>query len=703
MAEEKPTQPRKWNRLIHAKSPYLRQHADNPVDWYPWGPEALEKARREDKPIFLSIGYSSCHWCHVMEEESFRNPEIAAILNEHFVSIKVDREERPDLDRIYMQAVIAMTGSGGWPLNVFLTPDLKPFFGGTYFPPEDRWGRPGFKRILLTIARAWKERRQEIEQSAERLTRLLREALQPTASAQIEYTRLVQQAVQTYRSSFDAVHGGFGGPPKFPPHAALRFLIRYAFRTRDAEVLQMVETTLHHMAMGGIYDQIGGGFHRYSVDAEWHVPHFEKMLYDNAQLALIYAEAFAATHNGLYYRIANETLHYLYRDMRDPEGAFYTAEDADSEGREGAFYTWTYDEILQVLGKTDGPRFAEQFGVTPEGNFEHGENVLHVARPFAQMARKYRMRVEEWMEWLHQTRRKLREVRARRPRPLRDEKILTDWNGLAISGFAWSGFYLQQPWLIEAAERAADWLMRHMWDAQTGQLYHRYMEGARGVDGLLTDYTYLAQGLLDLFELTGRSDLLAHAIRLMDRAIELFWDDTHGGFYDAAPDHPDYIVPVRETFDGATPSGNSVALWNLYRIFEITGIQKYRDRADAVVAAFSGTLAQDPTRLIHLVAAWDFAQQKPYEIVIVVPSDEIQRAAYDQLAGLWFPYKVIVWQHARRPLPYPALRDKRAIRGRLTIYACRDFTCLQPIHDIRALLPILDRAFTPESTETGTS
>jgi uncharacterized protein YyaL (SSP411 family) len=674
---------RRPNRLIHEKSPYLRQHADNPVDWYPWGPEAFEKARREDKPIFLSIGYSSCHWCHVMERESFEDPEIADLLNRFFVPVKVDREERPDVDQIYMQAVMAMTGTGGWPLNVFLTPDLKPFFGGTYFPPDDRWGRPSFRQVLQAVARAWRERRPEVERSAEGLTQALQAAVRRGLPSEPPPEDAADRLVRLLEGAFDPKRGGFGSAPKFPPHAQLRFLLRYAFRTGSSVAQTMVETTLTAMAHGGIYDQVGGGFHRYSVDADWLVPHFEKMLYDNAQLAVVYAEAYAATGHPLYGRIAVETLDYLLRDMQSPEGAFYSAEDADSDGREGAFYVWTRDEILAVLGPEWGERFAEQYGVSPEGN------VLHVARPFHEVADRYGIPLDRWLDEMDRARRVLRDARTRRPRPLRDEKILTDWNGLALSAFALGGFYLRRPDYVEAAKRLADWLWATMWDEASGTLFHRFMEGERAIPGFLADYTYLAQGLLDLYEVAGRPEDLDRAVRLMDTALARFWDASGGGFFDADPQSPDLITPLKESFDGAVPAGNSVALWNLERLFEITGIDRYREHAEMTVRTFAYALREYPAGLAYMGMAWDFALQKPVQIVFVGTPAELAdaRAA---LQGWWFPYRVLVWRPEDVARPYPAWTDKVRRQDRQTIYVCRDFTCQPPVHDLDELRRLLE-------------
>ncbi len=672
------------NRLIHEKSPYLRQHAYNPVDWYPWGPEAFEKARREEKPIFLSIGYSSCHWCHVMERESFDDPAVADLLNRFFVPVKVDREERPDVDQIYMQAVMAMTGTGGWPLNVFLTPDLKPFFGGTYFPPDDRWGRPGFRQVLEAVARAWRERRPEVERSAEGLAQALQAAVRRWLPSEPPPEDVPDRLVRQLEQAFDPERGGFGTAPKFPPHAQLRFLLRYAFRTGSASVQTMVDTTLTAMAYGGIYDQLGGGFHRYSVDADWLIPHFEKMLYDNAQLAVVYAEAYAATGNPLYGRIATETLDYLLRDMQSPEGAFYSAEDADSDGREGAFYVWTRDEVLAVLGPERGAWFAEQYGVTPEGNFEHGTSVLHVARPFHEGADRYGVPLDRWLDEMDQARQALRVAREDRPRPLRDEKILTDWNGLALSAFALGGFYLRRPDYLEVAERLADGLWKTMWDEASGLLFHRFIEGERTVPGLLADYAYLAQGLLDLYEVAGRPQDLDRAVRLMDAAVERFWDASGGGFFDADPRAPDLIAPIKEVFDGATPAGNSVALGCLYRLFEITGIERYRAYAETTVRTFAPVLREYPAGLAYMVMAWDFVLQKPTQVVFVGTSDELA-ATRAELQGRWFPYRVFAWQIAGAPTTYPALADKVRLQDRRTIYVCRDFTCRLPVHDLTDL------------------
>jgi uncharacterized protein YyaL (SSP411 family) len=590
------------NRLIHETSPYLLQHAYNPVDWYPWGAEALQKAQREDKPIFLSIGYSACHWCHVMERESFENHEIANYLNEHFVSIKVDREERPDIDEIYMTAVQLLTGQGGWPLTVFLTPDLKPFFGGTYFPPQDRWGRPGLLTVLKAIVELYRKEREKITEQAERLTHYLNAMQHPKPSTLLLTPELLQRAYLHFLQSFDREHGGFGGAPKFPHSLELSFLLRYWRRTQDPEALHMVEFSLEKMARGGIYDQLGGGFHRYTVDAQWRIPHFEKMLYDNALLVWTYLEAYQATQKSLYRQIAEETLAYVLREMTSPEGGFYSAQSADTPEGEGAFYLWTPEEIHAVLGPDDGPRACEYFGV--DSSEELGASVL--ARPYTveEFAARAGMTLSECEAWLARVREKLCAVRERRERPARDEKILTAWNGLMISALARAHQILGGEHYLRAAQRAAQFCLEHLYKDKS--LQRSYKDGQAKGNAYLEDYAFLITALLDLYEADTDRRWLEMAKSLSATLVEKFWDEHSGGFYFTSIDHERLPVRTKSFFDGATPSGNSAATFALLRLARLTGEATWRARAEQTLRLCRDLMEQAPHAFSYMLSALDF-------------------------------------------------------------------------------------------------
>jgi len=560
------------NHLLQETSPYLRQHAHNPVDWYPWGPEALERARQLDRPIFLSIGYSACHWCHVMEHESFEDPEVAQILNEHFISIKVDREERPDLDQIYMTAVQMLTGQGGWPMSMFLTPDLKPFYGGTYFPPEDRYGRPSFKRLLGALVEAWQTRRDEIDQSSGQITQRLQQAgrVEP-ADGELE-PRLLQSAVRMHARIFDSTYGGFGSAPKFPHPVELRLLLRLWKRFGDDQALHMARLTLDRMAMGGIYDHLGGGFHRYSTDERWLVPHFEKMLYDNALLAVAYLEAYQATGEALYARVVEETLSYIMREMTSPEGPFYSTQDADSEGEEGKFYVWSAREIEQVLGKERADPFTYVYGVTPEGNWE-GQNILHRTRTNEQDARMLRLPDPELRGLLEDSKRELFTVRSRRVWPGRDEKVLTSWNALMISAFAKAAQVFANPHYSAHAVKAADFIL-HSMRTPDERLLRTYSAGSKAkLNGYLEDYAFLLDALISLYEATFDARWIEAARGLAHVLVDEFWDEAEAGFFYTGRSHETLIARTKDPHDSSIPSGNSVAVVALLRLSKLTGQQ----------------------------------------------------------------------------------------------------------------------------------
>jgi len=698
------------NRLIQEKSPYLLQHAHNPVDWYSWGEEAFRRAREENKPIFLSVGYSTCHWCHVMERESFETPEIAELMNRWFINIKVDREERPDVDRVYMTYVQATTGGGGWPMSVWLTPDLHPFYGGTYFPPEDRHGRPGFPTVLQKIAEIWEQQREAVVRSAENVTAQLRAAV-AVAGRQLVDTSVLYRAFKIFQQSYDARHGGFGQAPKFPRPVTHNFLLRYFARTGDEEAARMVLATLFGMAHGGMYDHLGGGFHRYSVDGFWHVPHFEKMLYDQAQLIPGYLEAYQIAGHEFFARIARETADYVLRDLTDPaSGAFYSAEDADSpvaegspERAEGAFYVWTHQEIQQLLGE-DAELFCTCYWIKPQGNAEdpHGEllgkNVLHVARSAEDLAKEFSRTPEDVELALERARQKLREARARRPRPHRDDKVLTAWNGLMISALARAHQMLEigeaEPRYLEAAQKAARFIISTLWNESQGTLARRYRDGQVAFDGYLEDYAFLAQGLLDLYESSFELEWLRLARRLTERMLELFWDAEGSGFFSSSGRDPSVLVRIKEDYDGAEPSGNSIAALNLLRLAEMLDRPEWHKKADDTLAAFSGRLVETPHALPQMLVAFLFAQDPPAQIVIAGERDDPQtRALVRVVHEPFLPHKVVLLADAAARAELGAeLRFLAAMTprdGRPAAYVCKHYACERPVDDPEALRELL--------------
>ncbi len=605
------------NRLASEQSPYLLQHQWNPVDWYPWGPEAFEKARLESKPIFLSIGYSSCHWCHVMERESFESESIAKLLNERFVSIKVDREERPDVDEIYMRAVQLLTGSGGWPMSVFLTPDQKPFWGGTYFPPDDRGGRPGFASILGALSETYVDRRQEVEAAADRLASTLRQmegGRQFAASGTLDRT-VSERALEDLAQTYDAHHGGFGGAPKFPPHGALELLLRATASAGRApavaprpELETIARGTLDGMAMGGIRDHVGGGFHRYSTDAIWLVPHFEKMLYDSAQLASVYTEAFARWNAPEYRRAAEETLAWVTREMTSPEGGFYSALDADSEGGEGAYYLWVLKEITDVLGDEEGERFARVYAIEETANFvdpvtgEEPGNIPHMKRSWSELARLEELGEEDLRERMDRARARLLEVRLQRAAPGLDDKVVTSWNGLMIGAFARAGRVFERSGYIETASRAARFVLGAL--RREGRLLRSWRAGESRLPAYLEDHAFLAWGLLDLHGATGERVWLEEARSLAESMIERFWDKDEGGFFFVASDHESLIARTKEVFDQAVPSGNGMAARALVRLWGLTGEARYEEHAARMFQVFAGILENAPRAAEHLLLAF---------------------------------------------------------------------------------------------------
>jgi uncharacterized protein YyaL (SSP411 family) len=674
------------NRLINETSPYLLQHANNPVDWYPWGEEALERARAEDRPILLSVGYSACHWCHVMERESFEDPQIAQLMNDNFICIKVDREERPDIDSIYMTAVQAMTGSGGWPMTVFLTPDGKPFYGGTYFPPEDRGGMPAFPRVLMSISNAYQQRRGDVVQTTEQLVQRMRQVSGASGHSIDPLTDdVMYQAFRGIAGDFDPRNGGVGLQPKFPQPMTWEFLLRYHVRSDNADSLDMVELTLEKMALGGIYDQVGGGFHRYSTDNFWLVPHFEKMLYDNALLVKLYLHAYQVTGKALYRRVIEETLDYVLREMADPQGGFYSAQDADSEGVEGKFFIWLPQEIISVLGKEDGEIFNRYYGVTPQGNFE-GRNILHVVADTAAFASSVGMSDEEFDAFLQRTKSKLLEARDQRVHPGRDDKILTSWNGLMLRAFAEAAAVLNRPDYAQAAERNADFLVSNL--MQDGRLLRTYKDGQARLKGYLEDYAFLIDGLITLHEVSFGQRWLRHATELGEAMVDLFWDEASGQSYDTGRDHETLVVRPRDFTDNVIPSGSSMAADVLLRLAVITGNAEYRRRAVAGLCSVREIMTRFPAGAGHWLCALDFYLSSPREIAIIgEPEDPATSVLVSEVYRHYLPNRVFVGlsdgEGAIDSVPLLEAREK--VNGRPTAYVCQNYVCNLPVNEPQEL------------------
>ena len=681
------------NRLADETSPYLLQHANNPVDWYPWGEEALQRAQAEDKPILLSVGYSACHWCHVMERESFENEEIADIMNRNFISIKVDREERPDLDSIYMSAVQALTGSGGWPMTVFLTPDGKPFYGGTYFPPDDSRGMPGFPRVLEGMADAYRNRRGDVVQATQQLVSQLQHRSHSPRSLDPLMPGILHQAFQVLGQNYDYQHGGFGMAPKFPQPMSYEFTLRYYHLSKSPGALEMVEMVARRMAAGGIYDQIGGGFHRYSTDDVWLVPHFEKMLYDNALLSRLYLHTYQATSNPIYKRIVEETLDYVIREMTDPSGGFYSSQDADSEGVEGKYFVWTPEEIEEVLGPEKGRLVSGYFGVTEAGNFE-GKNILNVPQDTDSYAAEADVSQEELEAAVEGAKPKLLEVRYRRIPPARDEKILVAWSGMMIRSFAEAAAVLGRQDYEVAATACASFILEKM--RPEGRLLRTYKDGRARLKGYLEDYAYLSDGLMALYEATFEPRWLDEARELAKEMIDLFWDEGEGVFYDTGRDHEALVVRPRDFFDNATPCGSSVAVDVLLHLSVLAGQSEYGNLGSSVLRSMQQYMAQAPLGMGHWLCALDFYLSTPKEIAIVGPRvDQATRALLDVAHGRYLPNKVVAGHDPGLPgngsKASPLLEDKGMIDGRPTAYVCYNYACQQPVTEPEALASQLDR------------
>ncbi|MCP4403966.1 MAG: thioredoxin domain-containing protein [bacterium] len=700
------------NRLQYEKSPYLLQHADNPVDWYPWGDEAFDKAKRENKLIFLSIGYSTCHWCHVMEHESFEDPQVAALMNEVFVSIKVDREERPDIDSIYMTICQLLTGSGGWPLNVFLTPDKQPFFAGTYFPKTSRFGRVGMLEMIPQIQDLWRTQPDKVIETSDQVLAALqrynaamsvRQSASPTNEA-----GLLQQAYEELAQRFDPEYGGFSEAPKFPSPHTLLFLLRYWKRSQDDTVLAMVEKTLRAMRLGGIYDHIGFGFHRYSTDRRWLLPHFEKMLYDQALLALAYIEAYQATGSTDFRQTAGEIFQYVLRDMSAPEGGFYSAEDADSEGVEGKFYLWSAAELRELLSEEDAELLLELYHVEESGNFQDqaggtktGENILHLQTSLSEIAERKGLTEEALRERLETIRQQLFDVRENRIHPYKDDKILSDWNGLMIAALAKGAQALDEPQYLEAAEKAAGFLLEKM-QTPSGRLLHRYRDGEAAIAAHLDDYAFLTWGLIELYEASFDVSYLEQALRLHKELQLHFRDEEAGAFYFTADDAEKLLLREKVIYDGALPSGNSVAMLNGIRLGRLSGDPELEAQAEQVFKTFSSVVEQNPAIHSFLLLGVDFGLGPSHEVVIVGEAeDEGTQQMLRSLRGVFAPNKVVLFRPANEEQPKIITLAKYAapyvrLDGKATAYVCQNFICSLPTNDIGRMLKLLEEEQTGE-------
>ncbi len=700
---------KKPNRLIDEKSPYLLQHAFNPVDWYPWGEEAFEKARQEDKPIFVSIGYSTCHWCHVMERESFENADIAAIMNKYFISIKIDREERPDVDRVYMAATQAMTGGGGWPMSVFLTHDLKPFYTGTYFPPDSRYGRPGFPDLLESIHKAWVEKRDQLTEAAEKITDYLRKNADNGASDSILNESLLQKAYGQIANSYDDQHGGFGGAPKFPRPVIFNFLLRYHKRANEQKALDITLATLRKMAEGGMNDQLGGGFHRYSVDSQWRVPHFEKMLYDQAQLVVSYLEAYQLSNDIFFADVARDVLDYVVRDMTDSKGGFHSAEDADSplpenpdEEAEGAFYVWTKTEIETILGKETAEIFNIYYGVVeggnalsdPQGEFV-GMNILYVSKSIEDIAKQFNQTPEKINNSLSESRQTLFAIRDERPRPHLDDKVITAWNGLMIGAFAKGYQVLGETRYLDAAKRSAGFILAELYDSKKKTLLRRYRDGESGLEAHLEDYAFFVQGLLDLYEASLEINWLTHAIDLTTKQINLFWDTENNGFYDTSGNDKTVLLRTKDNYDGAEPAGNSIATMNLLRLAQMTDNEDWHNKAKQTLSAFSGRLQQIPSAMPQMITAFDYQLAKPKQIIIAgKPDASDTKRMLNEVFKRYIPNKIILLADGGEGQKILAkhlsfIESVVMIDGKATAYICENYVCQLPTSDVAVMVSFL--------------
>ncbi|MBN1382972.1 MAG: thioredoxin domain-containing protein [Deltaproteobacteria bacterium] len=693
------------NRLKSEKSPYLLQHAANPVDWYPWGDEAFAEADRQDKPVFLSIGYSTCHWCHVMAHESFEDPAVADLMNRYFISIKVDREERPDIDMIYMKVCQMLTGRGGWPLTIFMSSDQRPFHAATYIPKWNRFGQIGLMELLPRIADLWQTRRDDIKNAAERIVSALQADTAPIKKEEPQKD-ILRTAYNQLLNLFDNANGGFGGAPKFPTPQNLLFLLRHWKRSGEPQALFMVEKTLQSMRRGGIYDHIGFGFHRYSIDEKWFLPHFEKMLYDQAMLTYAYTEAFQATGHKIYAETADEILSYVKDRMTSPEGAFYSAEDADSEGEEGKFYLWSWDEIGEILGKEEAGRICAVFNVEKAGNYtdeikgsKTGKNILHHTRSLAETAQNQNMSEEELRHVMEQARRKLFAEREKRIPPHKDDKILTDWNGLMIAAFAKAGQILDKPDYVATAEKAAAFIMERM-RRSDGLLLHRFRDGEAAVTAQIDDYAFFTFGLIELYEATFKTVYLNQALGLTKDLIVHFQDEQNGGLFFTSGSAEPMIVRQKEIIEGAIPSGASVAVWNMLRLGRMTAGTELLDEAWNITSFFYPTIKQSPAAFTQFMSAIDFAFGPSQEVVVVGdPKAEDTQKMLKALRRPYSPNLVVLYRDATEKTPdicriAPYTQEMRSKDGMATAYVCTNNTCEQPTTDIQTMMTFIEEVVT---------
>ncbi len=691
---------KKPNRLINEKSPYLLQHAYNTVDWYSWGEEAFAKARAEDKPIFLSIGYSTCHWCHVMEHESFEDSTVAAMMNEVFISIKVDREERPDIDNIYMTVCQMLTGSGGWPLTIIMTPDKKPFFAGTYFPKEARFGRIGMIELINRIDEAWKNNREKINESAENISSAIADIGETKGDKEISREALTS-AFNQLNSRYDSQFGGFGTSPKFPSPHNLTFLLRYWKRTGDNEALKMVEKTLSGMYNGGMYDHVGFGFHRYSTDREWLVPHFEKMLYDQALLLNAYVEAFQATGKVEYSQIAEEIITYVLRDMTSPEGGFYSAEDADSEREEGKFYLWTIDEVSKVLDKDSAELFIEVYNIKSAGNFHDeaaksssGKNIPHIENNIDIIAQRHNLSQKELQIKLSKIKAELFDAREKRIHPHKDDKILSDWNGLMIASLAKTGRVLNNNKYTKAAVKAMDFILDDLRN-DSGRLIHRFRDGDASLTASVDDYAFIIWGILELYETTFDVKYLRTSLELQELQIKHFWDDKNYGFFFTPDDGEELLTRTKEIYDGAIPSGNSVAFMNLLKLSRLTSETKYEEYASKMSKAFYRQVMNSPSGSTMMLQAVDFAIGPSYEVLITADNESKKEIMLDSLNQLYVPNKVVLLKESDNQLELekiaPFTKNYEIMQNQVFVYVCQNFVCSLPTDDPAKLRELLNQ------------
>ncbi len=688
----------KPNRLINEKSPYLLQHAYNPVEWYPWSDEAFQKAIDEDKPIFLSIGYSTCHWCHVMEKESFEDSSVAELLNKYFVSIKVDREERPDIDNYYMTVSQMLTGSGGWPLTIIMTPQKKPFFAGTYFPKESKFGRVGMLELLPKIFDAWKNKRNEINESAEKIVSIINSTETVISDEELDISS-VEEAINIFKKSFDEENGGFGKAPKFPSAHNLIFLLHQYFYKKDPELLKIVTATLTKMSQGGIYDHIGFGFHRYSTDANWKVPHFEKMLYDQAMLILAYTEAYQATKNELFKQTAEEVIHYVLRDMTSADGGFYSAEDADSEGEEGKFYLWTKKELQKILNPNQLKIVTKLFDIKDDGNFidqfrggNSGENIFYISNSFTDVAKDLNLTEQQLVNEYNLIRKKLFEIREKRIHPHKDDKILTDWNGLMIAALAKAGFVFNNDNYLNAAKKSYSFINNNL--LKEDKLLHRYRDGEAIYDGNIDDYSFVIWGLLNLYESTFEPEYLIEAVKLNETLNKNFWDDNFGGYFFTPYYRAEDLTRQKEIYDGAVPSGNSVQMLNLLRLAKLTGNSQYESYANNLQKAFSKQVKKYLAGYSMLLTAVSFALNETFEIVIVGKiGEQDSEDAINIFRNNYLPSKVLLFKSNNTNAIDKITgftKPLKTINNIATVYVCKNFNCNLPTTDLSVVLKQLN-------------